>query len=649
MGVLSFRLSVCLGVLAAASAASAQSLTRGPYLQQGSHAEVTVRWRTSSATDSRVWYGTAPGSPAASASVAGSRTEHVVRVTGLSAETRYFYSIGSASVTLASGEFRTSPPPGAARSGRIWVIGDAGTKDSRQRSVRDAYDAFNGSARTDLWLMLGDNAYLDGTDEEYQDAVFDMYKPLLATSVVWPTFGNHDGQTASSATQSGPYYDLFTLPKNGECGGLASGTEAYYSFDWGNVHFLCLDSYESDRSVNGPMWTWARNDLAATSAQWLIAFFHHPPYTKGSHDSDTGSPLIAMRKNFLPMLEDAGVDLVLAGHSHVYERSYLLDGHYGLSTTLTSAMKKDGGSGRDAAPYRKSSGTQPHEGAVYIVAGSSGHATGGPLNHPAMFVSLNEMGSVVLDVSPTRLDAKFIRETGAIDDWFSIVKGDAPSGGDATNPTVAITSPTAAATWTSTSNALDLAGTASDNVGLTGITWSNSASKVKGTASGTTAWSATVPLIPGANLVTFYAWDAAGNRATDAITIDHVPPSGDATAPSLAIQGPSEGTVASEPARIIGTASDGVGVTRVEWSNAATGESGAASGTASWSASVDLASGPNVITVTAWDAAGNRTSDAVTLTYAPGAPGGSGSSGGGCGTLGVEPLLLLFLRRRRRR
>jgi hypothetical protein len=207
---------------------------------------------------------------------------------------------------------------------------------------------------------------------------------------------------------------------------MASGTEKYYSFDYGNIHFVCLDSMSSDRSATGPMATWLRADLASSTRQWTIAFWHHPPYSKGSHNSDTESNLVQMRQTFLPILEEAGVDLVLAGHSHSYERSFLIDGHYGLSTTFTNAMKIDGGSGRadETGAYSKPTlGPGSNEGAVYAVAGSSGQISGGTLNHPAMFISLNNLGSMILDVNGNTLDAKFLRENGAIADFFRIVKG----------------------------------------------------------------------------------------------------------------------------------------------------------------------------------------------------------------------------------
>jgi hypothetical protein len=118
------------------------------------------------------------------------------------------------------------------------------------------------------------------------------------------------------------------------------------------------------------------------------------------------------------------VDLVLCGHSHAYERSWLMHGHYGFSSTFTDTMKRDPGSGREdiTGPYNKPTG-MAGEGTVYIVAGSSGKISGGTLDHPAMFASLNRLGSVVLDIDEHRMDVKFVRETGAMNDYFTMIKG----------------------------------------------------------------------------------------------------------------------------------------------------------------------------------------------------------------------------------
>ncbi len=416
--------------LSGSDAAQTPTVTRGPYLQLGTPSSVVVRWRTDLATDSRVSYGTTQGSLTTNADNPALTTEHEVTLTGLAPATNYFYSVGTTAQALAGGDathfFATSPAAGSGGAFRVWVLGDSGTANASAAAVRDAYFNFTGAAHTNLWLMLGDNAYDNGTDSEYQAAVFNMYPTMLRKSVLWPTIGNHDTAGSQNPPAGLPYFAMFTLPTGAEAGGMASGTERYYSFDYGNVHFICLDSMTSDRSPSGPMATWLANDLGSTQQQWVIAFWHHPPYSKGSHNSDTEAQLVEMRQNFLPILEAGGVDLVLAGHSHSYERSYLIDGHYGSSATFTDVMKKNGGSGRTdgTGAYGKPTlGPGPHEGAVYAVAGSSGQISGGLLNHPAMFISLNNLGSMVLDFNGDRLDAKFLRENGAVADYFTIVKG----------------------------------------------------------------------------------------------------------------------------------------------------------------------------------------------------------------------------------
>ena len=383
--------------------------------------------RTNVPTDSQVRYGAAVGSLNATVDDPDSTTEHIVPLTALASETLYYYSIGTSTATLEGDDtdhfFRTSPPSGSTRAVRVWVIGDSGQANQAAANVRDAYLGYPGSDSTDVWLMLGDNAYDLGTDAQYQAAVFDMYPTLLRTVPLWPTRGNHDTIHPGADND---YYDIFSLPDAAEAGGLASGTEAYYSFDYANVHFVCLDSEGSDRTPSGPMLTWLAQDLAATAQDWIIAYWHHPPYSKGSHNSDTEYQLIDMRQYALPVLEAGGVDLVLCGHSHSYERSFLLDRHYGLSSTLVDSMKINIGNGRpsgNGAYMKPTLGPAAHEGAVYAVAGSSSQYSGGTLNHPVMITSLNKLGSLVLDIDGDELDATFIDHTGAALDSFTILKG----------------------------------------------------------------------------------------------------------------------------------------------------------------------------------------------------------------------------------
>jgi hypothetical protein len=238
-------LALTAALACTASTVLAQTVIRGPYLQQLTDNSVIVRWRTDLATDSVVRFGTVAGSLSATASAGGSRTEHSVQLDGLGAQTRYYYSVGRSAGPLAGDSsyyFGTAPVPGVATAMRFWVLGDSGTANANAVAVRNAYQAWSASNPADFMLMLGDNAYNDGTDPEYQAAVFDIYPQQLRQLPLWPTLGNHDGHTASSSSQSGPYYDIFELPTVGQAGGLPSGTEAYYAFDYGNVHFVVLDS-----------------------------------------------------------------------------------------------------------------------------------------------------------------------------------------------------------------------------------------------------------------------------------------------------------------------------------------------------------------------------------------------------------------------
>jgi hypothetical protein len=427
------RAGLFAATLAFASTASAVTLTRGPYLQTPTPASMIVRWRTDVATSSRVAIGPAPGSLGTTFDVATPTTEHVVQVTGLTPSTQYYYAVGSVAGAFVGDDadhyFRAAPTTGATTPFRIWSIGDAGFTGAPLDSVRDAFKAFNGgTSATDLFLLLGDNAYLLATDAQYQAAVYDEHAEMLRTTPVYSTFGNHERFSSADLTQTGPYFDMFSFPSAGQAGGVASGTESYYSFDYGNVHFISLDSEDfTPTSASGPMLTWLQSDLAATTADWVIALFHRPPYSKGLlHDSDVETNEINMRQYVLPVLEGVGVDLVLCGHSHSYERSYFLDGHYGLSGTFTNAFKKDLGDGDPAGDgaYRKEDvGPLAHAGAVYVVNGSGSEVRNATLNHPAHRVGLLELGSLVIDVDGSTLTARFLSGAGNVDDQFRIVKG----------------------------------------------------------------------------------------------------------------------------------------------------------------------------------------------------------------------------------
>jgi len=419
------------------------NIVRGPYIQMATDNSMIVRWNTDIATNSQVNFGNAVDSLTQQIVSSELTTEHEVNLTGLSPLTRYYYSIGSSSERLSGNDndtfFETSPLPGQATPTRIWILGDpgrAGTDPTTldQKIVRDGYYDYAQGAYTDFWLMLGDNAYVDGTIEEYQNAVFNQYPKLLKQSPLWPVLGNHDNRTAKIATETGGYYDLFSLPTMGEAGGTPSGHEAYFSFDYGNIHVVVLNSSDDEHfEIDGPMDAWLETDLANTTAEWLITVFHHPVYAKSGHDSDTEYNMVKMREIYLPIFDKHGVDLVMTGHNHFYTRTTLTNGHYGLSDTYDAALHNlDAGDGKvdgDGA-YTKKAG-EANSGTIYITHGAGEGGGSGYANvvfqedidsgkrHPTDYIK-GGRGSMVLDINDKTLTMNVIGPMGDVVDYFTI-------------------------------------------------------------------------------------------------------------------------------------------------------------------------------------------------------------------------------------
>lgn len=415
------------GRLTAASNIVAPVVTRGAYLQKLSSNSITIRWRTDIPSNTVVQYGTsiAYGNTASDNNLV---TEHIITLPALTSNTKYFYSIGTSTETLQGdlkNNFITAPTTGSSAPVRIWAIGDFGNGTNQQLNVRNAYNAYTGTTPTNVWLWLGDNAYTSGSDSEFQDRVFNQYTNEFKNMAVFPTPGNHDYnesgyQQPTTLGTNYPYFSIFSLPENGECGGVPSASPKYYSFNYANVHFISIDSYGTLNAPGSPLYTWLTNDLAANTQRWTVVFMHYPPYTYGTHNSDTETTLIDMRKIITPLLESYHVDLVLAGHSHVNERSYMIKGHYDIAPTFTEAMKVS----TQTNNFVKS---PPYNGTVYAVCGTSGqnpevvNQPGYPM--PAMYFNNNTNNcSLVIDVNGDLLSCKYLTSTGSIADDFTITK-----------------------------------------------------------------------------------------------------------------------------------------------------------------------------------------------------------------------------------
>lgn len=409
---------------------------RAPYIQQLSSDSVVIRWMSDDNEVGVLRYGTSADHMGNAEVEAQPGKDHRIKLTRLKAGQRYYYEVGTiqgADQFDPEKHWFVTHPEGVVPT-RIWVMGDSGEPGKTLEQVRDAAfgwmkrnplplaqadTAVPESPMIDVWLALGDIAYRSGTNEQFQAALFDTFSTIVPNTSLWPVYGNHDARRWT-------YFRIFDLPEAAEAGGVASGTESYYSFDYSNVHFVMLDSQESDRSPDGQMLQWLQQDLAMNQKPWVIAALHHPPYTHGSHDSDddsdSGGRMREVRENILPILEQAGVDLVLSGHSHMYERSYLIDCAYQDSTHFSAQNRVSDGVEGKHRQYIKPLKERAHQGTVYVVAGSASKVDQGPLDHPAHAVSLAETGTVVIDVVDDQLSARFINSKGEVHDQFSLTR-----------------------------------------------------------------------------------------------------------------------------------------------------------------------------------------------------------------------------------
>ncbi|WP_434345679.1 purple acid phosphatase family protein [Myxococcus virescens] len=380
---------VLMGVFASilvAGAAGAASLTRGPYLQSVTPTSATVAFRLDTACPAQVRYGEG-GNLSSTAGSGSTARQHGIHLTGLRPGTEYSYEVVGCGVPMGrAGRLRTAPAP-QSREVRFGVLGDFGTGSSDQMDVARSIQA----RRPELIVSVGDNIYDSGTDAEFESNFLRPMGSLLAEVPLFASLGNHEYVT----NQGQPYLDNFYLPSNNP-----KGTERYYSFDWGNVHFVALDSSclleitSADRCTVVEQLDWLEKDLATSKAQWKIAYFHYPLWSSGKYGSVT-----SLRKRLAPILEAGGVDLVFTGHEHDYER--------------TRPMKGDA----EAAPG--------DEGITYLVVGSGG-ASLRPFTRAqpkwSVIRDAENNGFLEVTVQRERLTAQMVTPSGQVIDSFSLTQ-----------------------------------------------------------------------------------------------------------------------------------------------------------------------------------------------------------------------------------
>jgi acid phosphatase type 7 len=482
---LRFVIGAGAALVGAIAAPSAQTLTvvRQPYLQQVTDHSAIVVWATresglaTARINGRTVNAVSTRFPTTRTRLSYDYYQHEAAITGLSANTSYPYELRVNGIVAASGSsIRTAPTNG---STRFIAFADTGIGSTAQRQLATRMN----TETFDFAVHLGDIAYGSSNTSgpasyaTYQAWFFDIYRDWLKRKAFFPSMGNHDSRSDNNNGQA--YLDLFVLPDHAGAGAYASHAERYYSFDYGPVHFVALDTEFAfqDPLRRQEQLAWLRSDLSTTTKPWKIAFWHRAPYSaKGERGSD-----LTVRQAFGPVLEQYGVQVALTSHDHSYERT---------------------------VPWRESTNTA-RQAVTYVISGG-----GGARLYPAgiapwtaysysfyHYLRVNVVDSCIL-----RTDT--MDRYGVVRDPFTLDR--CAQGLDAAPPTVRITSPASGRT---VSGIVNIYATASDDVRVEKVDfWIDGVMrKLDRTPTYLYSWdSRSVPA--GAHKIQARAYDIDGNR-----------------------------------------------------------------------------------------------------------------------------------------
>jgi acid phosphatase type 7 len=313
----------------------------------------------------------------------------------LSSDTAYSYSVGDGEHW---GDWHTFSTAANQRAFKFLIFGDSQDVlkgDSPYKAwSRTSQKAYAANPDAKFMVNVGDLVDL-GLSGAHWNAWFEAAKGVIDRIPEMPTTGNHDFYGMREMAKPAFWVAQFPLPQNGP-EGLKSQV---YSYNYGPVHFVVLDSQQEEQKKYGDILkiqqSWLENDLSASKARWKIVFFHKPPYG-----------VMATRKNeaikeaFCPILENHHVDLVFNAHDHGIARTYPINNG--------TIMEK------------------PSQGVIYYVSGRSGGKTYQNLAKmawDAFFYDPQEQANYfVVEVADTKITVKSILQDGTIVDTFSIEK-----------------------------------------------------------------------------------------------------------------------------------------------------------------------------------------------------------------------------------
>jgi acid phosphatase type 7 len=290
-------------------------MTRGPYLQ---HAEtgVSVVWYTEALSEGRIRWFLDDDTMGEAVSSAGVASRHEAVISSLRPGTRYSYRVYSARGLLAGAagtvdfSFR-APEPDVLR---LVVFGDSGLGSVGQYDVAKAIGAE--AIAPDLVMIVGDVIYPPADDASYDPRFFAPYRALLPATPFYAALGNHDYEIQAGK----PFFDVFTLPRNGPAGLVP---ESSYWLERAGVQMIVHDTNQSTATLRTQSVPW-HTATTRRPATFRVVFQHQTMYSSGPNYSEP--PAGALRTLLAPLYTSTGVDIVFNGHDHLYERTRPIGG-----------------------------------------------------------------------------------------------------------------------------------------------------------------------------------------------------------------------------------------------------------------------------------------------------------------------------------
>lgn len=341
---------------------------RAPYVQNVSAVSAVIAWVGVEPDRGVVEYGEGPDLGMTATDDLAVR-RHAVTLDGLDPGKVYHYKVDGG----VTGRFRTAPEGEVPFS--FAVIGDSGNGGKHQMAVAGLL----GDMKPDLILHTGDVVYPNGEDRHYDRRFFAPYRALISGVPLFPVIGNHDVRKGGGAA----YLKNFHPPRNNP-----QHTARYYSFDWGDAHFVALDSELYHEDAGGDreeQKLWLEEDLSATPKPWRFAFLHRPLYSSSRHGGDKG-----IREDLEPVFSRHGVHMVFSGHDHAYER------------------------------------TLPVGGVTYVVTGGGGKHLYGVRANGRTAASASAHHATLVRVSGERLTLEAVKPDGTALDRFDLKRNSAP-------------------------------------------------------------------------------------------------------------------------------------------------------------------------------------------------------------------------------